>query len=94
MKRIAYHHGQLPQAIRNIVEELFRKGDIDFIFCTPTLVEGVNMPTRNIFINCDDKIRLIADAKKNPNKTLAFGIWLAGQVDIARSYLGIFLFTG
>lgn len=32
MKRIAYHHGQLPQAIRNIVEELFRKGDIDFIF--------------------------------------------------------------
>ncbi|PLO02303.1 hypothetical protein CWN72_31415, partial [Klebsiella pneumoniae] len=78
MKRIAYHHGQLPQAIRNIVEELFRKGDIDFIFCTPTLVEGVNMPTRNIFINCDDKIRLIADAKKNPNKTLAF--WnLAGR---------------
>lgn len=78
MKRIAYHHGQLPQAIRNIVEELFRNGDIDFIFCTPTLVEGVNMPTRNIFINCDDKIRLIADAKKNPNKTLAF--WnLAGR---------------
>lgn len=94
MKRIAYHHGQLPQAIRNIVEELFRKGDIDFIFCTPTLVEGVNMPTRNIFINCDDKIRLIADAKRILIRHLPFGIWLAGQVDIARSYLGIFLFTG
>ncbi|WP_219604997.1 helicase-related protein, partial [Vibrio parahaemolyticus] len=52
-KRIAYHHGQLPPVIRNIIEELFRDNEIDFIFCTPTLVEGVNMPTRNIFINCD-----------------------------------------
>uniref|UniRef100_UPI000ACDA363 DEAD/DEAH box helicase n=1 Tax=Vibrio harveyi TaxID=669 RepID=UPI000ACDA363 len=34
-KRIAYHHGQLPPVIRNIVEELFRDGEIDFIFCTP-----------------------------------------------------------
>lgn len=78
-KRIAYHHGQLPQIIRNIVEKLFREGEIDFIFCTPTLVEGVNMPTKNIFINCDRKIRLNkGSALNNPNKTIAF--WnLAGR---------------
>jgi len=78
-KRIAYHHGQLPQIIRNIVEKLFREGEIDFIFCTPTLVEGVNMPTKNIFINCDRKIRLNkGNDLNNPNKTIAF--WnLAGR---------------
>lgn len=77
-KRIAYHHGQLPPVIRNIVEELFRDGEIDFIFCTPTLVEGVNMPTKNIFINCDRKIRLVQEKNKNSNKSIAF--WnLAGR---------------
>ncbi|XZU46392.1 DEAD/DEAH box helicase [Acinetobacter baumannii] len=78
-KRIAYHHGQLPQIIRNIVEKLFRDGEINFIFCTPTLVEGVNMPTKNIFINCDNKVRLSKSNKENnPNKTIAF--WnLAGR---------------
>lgn len=77
-KRIAYHHGQLPPVIRNIIEELFRDNEIDFIFCTPTLVEGVNMPTRNIFINCDSKIRLVQEKSKNANKSIAF--WnLAGR---------------
>lgn len=78
-RRIAYHHGKLPQIIRNIIEKLFRDGEIDFIFCTPTLVEGVNMPTKNIFINCDKKIRLSKSNKmNNPNKTIAF--WnLAGR---------------
>ncbi|MEZ2901843.1 DEAD/DEAH box helicase [Acinetobacter terrestris] len=78
-RKIAYHHGQLPQIIRNIIEKLFREGEIDFIFCTPTLVEGVNMPTKNIFINCDRKIRLSKSNKiNNPNKTIAF--WnLAGR---------------
>lgn len=78
-RKIAYHHGKLPQIIRNIIEKLFRDGEIDFIFCTPTLVEGVNMPTKNIFINCDKKVRLSKSNKmNNPNKTIAF--WnLAGR---------------
>jgi len=67
-KRIAYHHGQLPHIIRNLIEKLFRDGEINFIFCTPTLVEGVNMPTKNIFINCDKKIRLNKDKTFNPNR--------------------------
>lgn len=47
---VAYHHGTLPQIIRNIVEDLYRKEHIKFIFCTSTLLEGVNMPAKNIFI--------------------------------------------
>jgi replicative superfamily II helicase len=48
--RIAYHYGKLPQLIRNSVEELYQNGDVTNVFCTSTLLEGVNMPTQNIFI--------------------------------------------
>ncbi|MBS2099204.1 DEAD/DEAH box helicase [Carboxylicivirga linearis] len=48
--KIAYHYGKLPQLIRNSVEELYQNGDVTNVFCTSTLLEGVNMPTQNIFI--------------------------------------------
>lgn len=47
---IAYHYGKLPQLIRNLVEDLYKKEEIRYVFCTSTLLEGVNMPTQNIFI--------------------------------------------
>lgn len=49
-KGVAYHIGYLPSAIRMRIEELFRNGDITTIFCTSTLVEGVNMPADNLFV--------------------------------------------
>ena len=49
-KGVAYHIGYLPSAIRMRIEELFRSGAITTIFCTSTLVEGVNMPADNLFI--------------------------------------------
>lgn len=49
-KGVTYHIGYLPSAIRMRIEELFRKGSITTIFCTSTLVEGVNMPADNLFI--------------------------------------------
>lgn len=49
-KGIAYHYGKLPQLIRNLVEDLYKKEEIRYVFCTSTLLEGVNMPTQNIFI--------------------------------------------
>ena len=48
--KIAFHYGKLPQLIRNTVEELYKKGEVSNVFCTSTLLEGVNMPTQNIFI--------------------------------------------
>ncbi len=47
---IAFHFGNLPQVIRNRVEELFNNGVINDLFCTSTLLEGVNLPAKNIFI--------------------------------------------
>lgn len=49
-KGIAFHYGRLPQLVRNLVEDLYKKEKIRYVFCTSTLLEGVNMPTQNIFI--------------------------------------------
>jgi len=49
-KGIAYHFGNLPQIIRNKIEALFKVREINYIFCTSTLLEGVNLPAKNVFI--------------------------------------------
>ena len=47
---IAYHFSGLPQSIRLSIEDLFKRGKIKYLFCTATLLEGVNLPAKNIFI--------------------------------------------
>lgn len=49
-KGVAYHIGYLPASIRQRIERLFHEGAITAIFCTSTLVEGVNLPADNLFI--------------------------------------------
>lgn len=49
-KGVAYHIGYLPSSIRLRIEDLFRSGVIKTIFCTSTLIEGVNLPADNLFI--------------------------------------------
>ena len=52
-KGIAYHIGHLPSSIRQRIERLFKVGKITAMFCTSTLIEGVNLPADNLFIsNC------------------------------------------
>jgi replicative superfamily II helicase len=48
--KVAFHYGKLPQLIRNIIENLYKNGEVNSIFCTSTLLEGVNMPTQNLFV--------------------------------------------
>lgn len=49
-KGVAYHIGYLPSSIRMRIEELFKRNVIKTMFCTSTLVEGVNLPADNLFI--------------------------------------------
>lgn len=49
-KGVAFHFGRLPQRIRERIEKLFGDRVIDYLFCTSTLLEGVNLPAKNIFI--------------------------------------------
>lgn len=50
-KGVAYHMGYLPTTIRLRIEDLFRKKKgIRTLFCTSTLLEGVNLPADNLFV--------------------------------------------
>lgn len=49
-KGVAYHIGYLPADIRLQIEDLFKSGAIKTIFCTSTLIEGVNLPADNLFV--------------------------------------------
>jgi replicative superfamily II helicase len=49
-KRIAFHYGNMPLLVREEVEKLFKTGEIKYLICTSTLLEGVNLPAKSIFI--------------------------------------------
>lgn len=47
---VAFHYGNMPLLVKAEIERLFSKNKIKFLVCTSTLVEGVNMSCRNIFV--------------------------------------------
>ncbi|MES9930504.1 MAG: DEAD/DEAH box helicase [Candidatus Thiodiazotropha sp. 6PDIVS] len=49
-KGVAFHYGFMPSILRTGVETLFKNGKIQYICCTSTLLQGVNLPAKNIFI--------------------------------------------
>lgn len=49
-KGVAFHYSPLPGVVRTMVEDLAREGEVNFIVCTSTLAEGVNLPAKNLFL--------------------------------------------
>lgn len=47
----AFHYGNMPSLLREGIETVFRSGQLDFLCCTTTLFQGVNLPARNVFID-------------------------------------------
>ena len=47
---IGYHYGKMPPSVRMSMELLFSKKHINVICCTSTLMEGINLPTKNIVV--------------------------------------------
>lgn len=47
---VAFHYGSMPTILRQEIERAFSLGKLAFLVCTSTLLEGVNLPCRNIFI--------------------------------------------
>ena len=49
---VAFHHGKMPQEVREKIEECFSDPDslLRHVVCTSTLLEGVNLPAKNIFV--------------------------------------------
>ena len=50
-KGIAYHFGKVPDEVRNKIEKAFCEGKINTLFCTSTLMEGVNLPADSLIID-------------------------------------------
>ena len=44
------HHGKFPKYIQKEILKMFNNGDINFLFCTSTIIEGVNTNAKNVII--------------------------------------------
>jgi hypothetical protein len=52
---VGMHHGRLPRSLSQFAVRCFNKGQLKFLVCTSTLIEGVNTKAKNIII-FDDTI--------------------------------------
>lgn len=50
-KGFAYHHGDLPQDIRDAIENAYANSALPLIVSTSTLAEGVNLPIKTMVIH-------------------------------------------
>jgi hypothetical protein len=49
-KGIGIHYGPMPLGLRRAIVSLFEAGKLKYVVCTSTLLEGVNLPAKNIFL--------------------------------------------
>jgi len=54
---VAFHHGKVPDVARNEIESLYRDGELHTLVCTPTLLQGVNLPAEKILVIKPKKAR-------------------------------------
>lgn len=47
---IGMHYGGLPRAMQQYVIDKFNRGELPFLICTSTIIEGVNTVAKNVFI--------------------------------------------
>jgi superfamily II DNA/RNA helicase len=52
---IGIHHGKIPRALAQYIVRKYNDGEIDFMICTSTLIEGVNTKAKNMIVY-DNKI--------------------------------------
>lgn len=51
LQGVAFHYGNMPSLLREGIEAAFKRGELDYLCCTTTLFQGVNLPARNVFID-------------------------------------------
>lgn len=54
---VAFHYSNIPTQLRRAIEAAVSSGDVDFLVCTSTLLQGVNLPAKNIFMFAPEKGR-------------------------------------
>jgi len=48
---VGFHYGAMPPLLRRSIEDAFRNGELRFLVSTSTLLHGLNLPARNLFLN-------------------------------------------
>ncbi|MBV7522624.1 DEAD/DEAH box helicase [Ensifer sp. ENS12] len=56
-KGVAFHYSNIPTQLRRAIEQAASDGHIDFLVCTSTLLQGVNLPAKNVFMCAPEKGR-------------------------------------
>lgn len=71
-KGVAFHYGPLPSSIRVMIENLVKDDDlpIQFIVCTGTLAEGVNLPAKNLFLQNPARTEMLESNQRLENVTI------------------------
>jgi DEAD/DEAH box helicase len=73
-KGVVFHYSTMPRELKEKIEELFadERIPVNYLCCTSTLLEGMNLPARNVFIH--------KPTKGNGTKMGKFDFWnLAGR---------------
>jgi hypothetical protein len=47
---VGFHYANIPTNLRQAIEAAFSNGDLKYLVCTSTLLQGVNLPAKNIFM--------------------------------------------
>jgi len=47
---IGVHHGQIPRAFGSYLVHAFDSGEVNFLVCTSTMIEGVNTKAKNVVV--------------------------------------------
>lgn len=54
---VAFHYSNIPTQLRRAIEEAVSSGAVDYLVCTSTLLQGVNLPAKNLFMFAPEKGR-------------------------------------
>lgn len=54
---VAFHYSNIPTQLRRAIEAAVSSGEIDYLVCTSTQLQGVNLPAKNIFMFAPEKGR-------------------------------------
>ncbi|MER8648805.1 DEAD/DEAH box helicase [Mesorhizobium sp. M1121] len=54
---VAFHYSNIPTQLRRAIEAAVSSGEVDHLVCTSTLLQGVNLPAKNIFMFAPEKGR-------------------------------------
>ncbi|MBT2161458.1 DEAD/DEAH box helicase [Zobellia barbeyronii] len=55
-KGALFHHGDLPQDVREVIEDALREEKVRMVICNTTLAEGVNLPIRTMVLHSTQRM--------------------------------------